>query len=165
MSSVGRSRAYVALGANLGRPVDALRMALGSLGKLPDTVVVAQSGIYRTAPVGVDGQPDYYNAVAAIDTGLTPQQLLTQLLATEAAHGRTRPAYHASRTLDLDLLLYEARQIDEPGLTVPHPRMHLRAFVLQPLHEIAPSLSIPGHGPVSGLLGGVADQRIDRLAD
>lgn len=165
MSAEHRARAYVALGANLGEPMQILRSALDSLARLGKTGLTAHSAIYRTAPIGVgDGQPDYYNAVAVLDTALSPKELLGALLTIESDHGRMRPALQAARTLDLDLLLYEDREIDEPGLTVPHPRMHLRAFVLYPLYEIAPDLSIPGRGPIADLLESVADQRISRLS-
>src|SRR5690606_1860938 len=122
-----------------------------------------RSSLYRSAPVGVTGQPDYTNAVIAAETTLPAPELLTALLAIEQAAGRTRDYHQAPRTLDLDLLLYGETEIHQPGLEVPHPRMHQRAFVLLPLAEIAPQASIPGHGPVAALLPGVAGQRIARL--
>ena len=164
MKAARPSRAYVALGANLGQPVISLQSAFDSLSRLDKTSLLNRSSIYRTAPIGVsDGQPDYYNAVVALDTALSPQELLAALLKTETDHGRVRPAQLAARTLDLDLLMYDERVIDETGLTVPHPRMHLRAFVLHPLHEIAPGLVIPGRGPVADLLRSVSDQRIAKI--
>ena len=164
MSTEQRARAYVALGANLGEPIRTLRSALDSLASLRESTLVACSSTYRTAPIGVgEEQPDYYNAVAALDTGLSPQQLLAGLFATEAEHGRVRPTHQAARTLDLDLLLFNDLEIEEPGLTVPHPRMHLRAFVLHPLYELAPDLRIPGRGAVRDLLESVADQRISKV--
>ncbi|WP_332672664.1 2-amino-4-hydroxy-6-hydroxymethyldihydropteridine diphosphokinase [Aromatoleum sp.] len=156
-------RAYVALGANLGDARETLEAALRALGELPDTQLVARSSLYRTAPVGISGQPDYINAVAALDTALSPQALLDALLALEARHGRTREFPLAARTLDLDLLLYGDRVIDLPALQVPHPRMHLRAFVLMPLAEIAPALSLPGRGAVADLLPDVSGQPVERL--
>lgn len=156
-------RAYIALGANLGDALETLEAALRALDEMPDTRLVARSSLYRTAPIGVSGQPDYINAVAALDTALSPEALLDALLALEACHGRTREYPRAARTLDLDLLLYGDRRIDLPALQVPHPRMHLRAFVLMPLAEIAPALSLPGHGPVADLLCGVSAQPIERL--
>ena len=117
----------------------------------------------RTAPVGVTGHPDYLNAVAAIDTALTAPDLLKALLDLESSHGRRRETELAPRTLDLDLLLYGDATIALPGLEVPHPRMHQRAFVLAPLAEIAPDADIPGRGRVADLLDAVRDQRIERL--
>ncbi|MBN8442579.1 MAG: 2-amino-4-hydroxy-6-hydroxymethyldihydropteridine diphosphokinase [Thauera sp.] len=157
-------RAYVAFGANLGDPQSAFALALERLAALPGTRVVAQSSLYRSAPIGVDdGHPDYVNAVVAIDTALAPRALLESLLAIEREGGRTRHAQLAPRTLDLDLLLYGEATIAEPGLIVPHPRMHERAFVLHPLAEIAPMATIPGVGVVAGLLNRVADQSIAPL--
>lgn len=159
-----QARAYVAFGANLGEPRHALQQALKALGELPQTRVVAHSSCYRTAPVGVDGeQPDYINAVIALDTALAPRPLLDALLTIEIIGGRTRDHHQAPRTMDLDLLLHGASIIDEPGLILPHPRMHERAFVLYPLSEIAPDLSIPGIGPIAPLLATVANQTISRI--
>ncbi|MDO9599793.1 MAG: 2-amino-4-hydroxy-6-hydroxymethyldihydropteridine diphosphokinase [Azoarcus sp.] len=157
-------RAYIAFGANLGDPQVALTHALAQLAALPDTRVAAQSSCYRTAPMGVDSeQPDYINAVIALDTSLGPRALLDAMLAIETAGGRTRHAHQAPRTMDLDLLLHGDAVVDEPGLILPHPRMHLRAFVLQPLAEIAPKLAIPGIGPIATLLPALAGQAISRL--
>ncbi|CAI10159.1 2-amino-4-hydroxy-6-hydroxymethyldihydropteridine diphosphokinase [Aromatoleum aromaticum] len=158
-------RAFVALGSNLGQPVATLRTAFEALDRLPDTRVVARSALYRTAPVGVRGQPDFFNAVAALDTALPARALLDALFAIEAQFGRTRAYPQAPRTLDLDLLLYDDGTVTEPGLEIPHPRMHLRAFVLVPLAEIAPAATIPGRGRVADLLPGVRDQTIERLPD
>jgi len=158
-------RAHVALGANLDDPAATLRAAFDALAALPGTRLVARSALYRSAPVGVSGQPDYLNAVAALDTQLSAPALLAALLAIETARGRTRDYHHAPRTLDLDLLLYADEVIDQPGLAVPHPRMHERAFVLVPLAEIAPAAVIPGRGPVAALLAGVQSQAIERLTD
>jgi 2-amino-4-hydroxy-6-hydroxymethyldihydropteridine diphosphokinase len=159
----GPVRAYVAFGANLGEPAAALELARRRIDALPDTRVAACSSLYHSAPVGVSGQPDYTNAVIAVDTNLPAPALLAALLEIERAAGRTRDFHLAPRTLDLDLLLYGDARIQLPQLEVPHPRMHLRAFVLLPLAEIAPQACIPGHGPVAGLLATVADQRISRL--
>ncbi|MGZ5847711.1 MAG: 2-amino-4-hydroxy-6-hydroxymethyldihydropteridine diphosphokinase, partial [Ramlibacter sp.] len=134
--------AYVGVGANLGDPRSAVAAALDALAGLPDTQLVARSSLYRTAPVDAGG-PDYVNAVAALRTGLTAPQLLDALQALEQRAGRQRPWRHAPRTLDLDLLLYGSGRIDSPALSVPHPRMHERAFVLVPLQEIAPALVPP----------------------
>lgn len=156
--------AYVGLGANLGDPAAAIRSACAALDALPDTRLIACSRLYRSAPVGVSGQPDYINAVAALETRLTAQALLAAMMEIEADNGRTRDYHMAPRTLDMDLLLHGDAQIDEPRLQVPHPRMHLRAFVLAPLAELAPGLSIPGAGVVADLLPAVANQAIEPIA-
>ena len=145
-------RAFVAFGANLGDPAAAFALALARLDALPGTRVVAQSTLYRTAPVGVVAQPDYFNAIIALDTAIPARALLDALLAIEHEGGRTRDFHMAPRTMDLDLLLHGDSIIDEPGLQVPHPRMHQRAFTLQPLAEIAPDTLIPGIGRVAALL-------------
>lgn len=135
-------RAYVALGANLGDPARALRAALQALNHTPGLRLLQASRLYRTAPVDASG-PDYLNAVAEVATTLTAPALLDALRALETAAGRERPHRHAPRTLDLDLLLYGSARIDSPTLTVPHPRMGGRAFVLVPLREIAPEAVSP----------------------
>ena len=158
--------AYVGLGCNLGNREQSLREAIESIDRLPETQVTATSWIYASAPVGVTtAQPDYYNAVAGVETGLSARALLEGLQRIETAAGRTREpgVRNAPRTLDLDILLYDQRVIDEPGLHVPHPRMHERAFVLLPLAEIAPDAEIPGHGSVRALLPHVAGQQVTRL--
>ena len=155
-------RAFVALGANIGEPVKHLRAAVDDLAALPGTRVVARSSLYRSAPVGLLNQPDFINAVVSVDTDLPPIDLLRQLLAIEARHGRVRSIPNAPRTLDLDLLLHGDRQQDEPELTLPHPRMHERAFVLLPLLEIAPDVRIPGLGAARDFLPDVIDQAITR---
>jgi 2-amino-4-hydroxy-6-hydroxymethyldihydropteridine diphosphokinase len=156
-------RAYIAFGANLGDPVAAFAEALQRLDALPDTRVVARSSLYRSAPVGVAGQPDYLNAVIALDTALAPRPLLEALLTIEHDAGRRRDFPMAPRTLDLDLLLHGDAVIDEAGLQVPHPRMHERAFALLPLAEIDPAASIPGRGAVAALLPALAGQAIERV--
>lgn len=148
--------AYVALGANLGDARAALNAAVEALDDLPGTRVTARSSLYRSAPVDAGG-PDYLNAVVRLTTGLTAPRLLEMLQQLEQAAGRERPYHHAPRTLDLDLLLYGDARIDSPRLTVPHPRMGARAFVLQPLAEIDASLVAPE------ALAAVAGQRIERM--
>ena len=155
--------AYVALGANLADPAAQLRAALAALATLPQSRLLAASSLYRTAPVGIAHQPDFINAVAALETTLSPHDLLTALFAVEAKFGRRRDFHHAPRTLDLDLLLYDAQVIDSPQLQLPHPRMHLRAFVLAPLLEIAPHCHIPGRGQAAAWLPAVSGQAIERL--
>jgi 2-amino-4-hydroxy-6-hydroxymethyldihydropteridine diphosphokinase len=156
-------RAFVGLGANLGNAEAVLRSAVDALGQLAGITLASCSRTYRSAPVDAGG-PDYLNAVAAIDTELSPADLLQALQRIEQAHGRERPYVNAPRTLDLDLLLYGDETVDSPGLRVPHPRLHERAFVLLPLAELAPALRIPGHGLVRDLLPGVAHQRIELCA-
>jgi 2-amino-4-hydroxy-6-hydroxymethyldihydropteridine diphosphokinase len=157
-----RTRAYVALGANIGEPVRHLRAAVVDLDTLPGTTVVARSSLYRSAPVGLLDQPDFINAVVSVDTTLEPLDLLYALLAIEARHGRVRSVPNAPRTLDLDLLLHGDTTMTSPELTLPHPRMHERAFVLLPLVEIAPDVVLPGLGPAHGFLPAVASQEIAR---
>jgi 2-amino-4-hydroxy-6-hydroxymethyldihydropteridine diphosphokinase len=158
--------AYVGLGSNLEHPRRQLARAVRAIRRLPRTRVVAVSPNYATAPIGVDApQPDYVNAVLAVRTELGPRALLRALHAIErrARRRRDREARrNAARTLDLDLLLYGQLRIHVPGLTVPHPRMHQRAFVLRPLVDVAAVATIPGHGPARRLLGGVRNQRIAR---
>jgi 2-amino-4-hydroxy-6-hydroxymethyldihydropteridine diphosphokinase len=149
-------RAHVGLGANLGDRERTLRAAVDELGSEPGIEVVAVSTLRETDPVGVGNQPRFLNGAVAVDTTLTPEQLLERLLALEHRFGRVRtPGEHGPRTLDLDLLLYGDLAIDEPGLTVPHPRLHERRFVLEPLAELDPGLVIPGRGSVESLLAGV----------
>jgi 2-amino-4-hydroxy-6-hydroxymethyldihydropteridine diphosphokinase len=149
-------RAHVGLGANLGDRERTLRVAVDELGSEPGIEVVAVSTLRETDPVGVGNQPRFLNGAVAVDTTLTPEQLLERLLALEHRFGRVRtPGEHGPRTLDLDLLLYGDLAIDEPGLTVPHPRLHERRFVLEPLAELDPGLVIPGRGSVESLLAGV----------
>ena len=155
--------AYIALGANLDDPLGQLRAALDAVAALPDSRMLRTSSFYRTAPVGAPGQPDYLNAVAALETGLAPDDLLAALLEIEHDFGRRREYRNAPRTLDLDLLLYDDAVIDRPHLQVPHPRLHLRAFVLVPLAEIAPELRLPGRGSVAAWLPAVTTQRITKL--
>jgi 2-amino-4-hydroxy-6-hydroxymethyldihydropteridine diphosphokinase len=162
VSSEAGVRAYVGLGANLGDARAALQAALAALDGLPQTRLVSCSSFYRSAPVDSSG-PDYLNAVAEISTRLAPHDVLVYLQAIELQHGRERPYRNAPRTLDLDLLLYGDATLDTPTLTLPHPRLHERAFVLVPLAEIAPDAHIPGRAGMVELLEGVAGQRVDKL--
>ena len=147
------SRAYVGLGSNLGDRPATLGRALELLRERPGLEVVAVSTFRETEPVGYLDQPRFLNAAVAIDTSLRPRALLETLLDVERELGRTRdgPRF-GPRTVDLDLLLIEGVTIDEPGLTLPHPRLHERAFALEPLDELDPSLDVPGHGSVRDLL-------------
>jgi len=155
--------AYVGLGSNLDEPAAHVRAAIEELQRLPRTTLIAASSLYRSKPVGFAAQPDFVNAVAALDTSLAPAELLRELQAIEARHGRVRSFPNAPRTLDLDLLLYGDESIDRPGLSVPHPRMHERAFVLKPLLEIAPQAQIPGQGAARALLARHPDESVRRI--
>ncbi len=156
-------RAYVGLGANLGEPRRQLTEALIAMSGLPETRLAGHSSFYRSAPVGHEDQPEFLNAVAALDTRLAPGVLLDGLQGIERRHHRERSFPNAPRTLDLDLLLFGGEQIARPGLTVPHPRMHQRAFVLQPLLELDPEASIPGKGKAGAFLAACASQKIERM--
>jgi 2-amino-4-hydroxy-6-hydroxymethyldihydropteridine diphosphokinase len=156
-------RAYVALGSNLGNPVVTIDAAIEALAALRGSILKAMSSLYRTAPVGLKRQPDFINAVVALDTRLAAKELLDELFAVEIQFGRRRSVKNAPRTLDLDLLLFGDSVQSDPELTLPHPRMHERAFVLVPLAEIAPDAVIPGRGPVAALLETCLDQRIHAL--
>lgn len=149
-----KMRVYIGLGSNLNEPVTQIKTALAALDALPETCCVQHSSLYRSAALTLNthAQPDYINAVAALDTQLEPMQLLIELQALEQRQGRTRSAGRwTPRTLDLDLLLYADRQWTSEVLTVPHPQLHERSFVLYPLLEIAPDLYVPGHGSVREL--------------
>ena len=150
--------AYIALGANLGDARATVLQALQDLQTLPQTRLQRRSSLYRSAPVEAAG-PDFINAVAEVATALSPQQLLTELQLLEQTAGRQRPYRNAPRTLDLDILLYGDLQLDSPVLTIPHPRLGARAFVLLPLAEIAPSRV------TAVQLQAVAQQGIERLTD
>jgi 2-amino-4-hydroxy-6-hydroxymethyldihydropteridine diphosphokinase len=156
--------AYIALGANLDDPIAQVKAGFAALAALPQTHLIAQSSLYRTAPVGYADQPDFINAVAAVETALSPRELLDAILAVETNHGRVREFLNAPRTLDLDILLYGERTVHEAGLTIPHPRLHERAFVLAPLAEIAPHCVIPGRGTADELLRNVDRAGVKRLA-
>lgn len=150
--------AVIALGSNLGSREDHLRAALDALGRLG--TITRRSSLYETPPVGPP-QPNYLNAIVLVETALEPATLLGELLAIERTRGRIRDVRWGPRTLDLDLVAYGDRAVSQPGLHVPHPEAHRRAFVLVPLAEVAPSLVLPGHGRVDELLRNLpeADRR------
>jgi len=158
----GATLAYVGVGANLGDPAATIAAATGALAALGSTRAWRRSALYRSAPLDAAG-PDYLNAVIELQTTLDPHRLLAALHAIESAHGRERPYRHAPRTLDLDLLLHGDARLVSPELTLPHPRLHERAFVLVPLAELEPALRIPGLGAVGDLLPAVATQRLERI--
>jgi 2-amino-4-hydroxy-6-hydroxymethyldihydropteridine diphosphokinase len=155
-------RVFIGLGANLGDAATTLQAALAALRELPGSALVATSSFYASQPIDATG-PDYVNAVAEINTTLAPHDLLSALHRVEDRFGRERPFANAPRTLDLDLLLYGQRVITTLSLTVPHPRLHQRAFVLLPLLELAPDLVHPSTGPLAARLGAVADQLAHKL--
>lgn len=154
--------AYVGIGANLGDARSTVQRAIAALADLPDTSLSAQSSLFRSAPIDADGD-DYINGVAQVQTGLSAQALLQALLDLERQFGRERSYVNAPRTLDLDLLLYGDQSIALPELTVPHPRMTWRAFVLIPLLQIDPFIQIPGQGEAHRFVADVADQAISAL--
>ena len=155
--------AYIGIGSNLDQPRSQVERAFDELARLPRTRLLARSSLYRSAPVGYAAQPDFVNAVAALDTALAASELLRELQAIESHHARKRSFANAPRTLDLDLLLFGSASIDEPHLQVPHPRMHERAFVLAPLVEIAPQALIPGRGSAAERLAACAGQKVEKM--
>ena len=154
--------AYIGLGANLGDAAATIRAAVKSLAGLPGTTLAAVSSLYASAPVDAQG-PEFFNAVVLLHTQLVPLELLAALQHLEAEAGRQRPYRNAPRTLDLDILLYGDLVLHTPCLTLPHPRLHQRRFVLWPLSELAPQLVLPDLGPLQDWLPGVAQQAVRRL--
>jgi len=162
-------QAFVALGSNLQNPVQQLHNAFAEIAALPNTQLIKKSSLYQTAPVDcpeLDAEkvPDFINAVVEIQTALPPEALLQALHGIEDKAGRERPYINAPRVLDCDLLLYENRIIHSEQLTLPHPRMHTRGFVLLPLFEIAPQLSMPIHGKIAGLINANLSKDIQKLS-
>ena len=157
-------RAYIGLGSNLADPVSQVRSGFTALARITQSHVEACSSLYRTAPVGRQDQPDFINAVCRLRTTLAPAVLMQTLLEIEQIHGRVREGERGGpRTLDLDLLLYGGETIQTAVLTVPHPRLHERAFVLYPLFELEPALLVPGHGTVRQLLEDCSGQPVQKL--
>ncbi len=151
------SVAYIALGSNLENPIQQVRHGIESIGQINGVTVTARSPLYQTAPVGYsedeqDSIPDFINAVISVETDLSPEDLLSAILGVEDAAGRKRPYHYAPRVLDCDMLLYESIEMQTERLTLPHPRMHERGFVLLPLFDIAPTLLIPNHGKIGPLI-------------
>ena len=145
--------AYIALGSNLKNPIAQIRQAIQDFELIPNTQVIKASSLYQTTPIDcVEASPDFINAVVEVDTLLSPAELLDALLEVENKAGRERPYPNAPRVLDCDLLLYENEEINTSQLTLPHPRMHTRGFVLLPLFEIAPHLSLANHGKIALLI-------------
>jgi 2-amino-4-hydroxy-6-hydroxymethyldihydropteridine diphosphokinase len=159
-----RLLAYVGIGSNLGNPVAQVREAIAELEEITDSIVIARSSLYSSKPMGPPGQPDYVNAVVAIDTVLSPQALLQALQTIERRQGRERTAERwAPRVLDLDLLLYGSKVLNTADLTIPHPGLHERDFVLVPLEEIAGDIIIPGRGALRAFLSRCANHSPRKL--
>lgn len=154
--------AYLGLGANLGDARQSLKDAVVCLAQQHAITVLAKSSLYRTAPIDAGGE-DYYNLVVKLETSMSARALLALCHRVEHHFGRERPFRNAPRTLDLDIVLYGDARVDEPDLVIPHPRAFERAFVLVPLVEIDPDISIPGHGRADALLPSVAHQRIEKV--
>lgn len=157
------SQAVIALGSNLDQPVQQVEAALQAIADLPGVRLLARSSCYRTAPVGYADQPDFINAVCQVETTLSPQDLLTALLQVEQAFGRVRTFRNAPRVLDLDLLLVAGVRLDTEFLTLPHPRMHERAFVMLPLAEMAPDTLVGGHGRAADIAATLDATGVQRL--
>jgi 2-amino-4-hydroxy-6-hydroxymethyldihydropteridine diphosphokinase len=156
-------QAFIALGSNLQDPQSQVERALQTIANTEAIKLIKASSLYKTAPVGYDNQPDFINAVVEIETDLSPIELLHKLLEIETQHGRERPFPNAPRVLDLDVLLYEGVATNTPELTLPHPRMHTRGFVMLPLAEIAPKISIGTHGYADELAAKCDNQGISKL--
>ena len=157
--------AVIGMGANLGEPLKQIAAGFDDIARLPGTRLLQRSSLYRSAPVGKTDQPVFINAVALIETRLPARALLDALLQIEQHHGRRRSEPNGPRTLDLDLLLYGSQTISEPGLEVPHPRMHERRFVLDPLVEVTPDCDIPGKGLGRDALAQVLGQDVERMKE
>lgn len=159
-----RLLAYIGIGSNLANPVAQVQEAIEELGAIPDSILIARSSLYSSKPMGAAGQPDYVNAVVAIDTVLSAQALMQALQNIERRQGRERTGEKwGPRILDLDLLLYGGRVIDTADLTVPHPGLHERDFVLVPLEEIAGDINIPGRGMLSALISRCENHSLRKL--
>lgn len=157
-------RVFIGLGSNLDDPVAQVQDAIEELDMLPDTLVVAKSSLYSNTPMGPQEQPDFVNAVVALDTLLSPEDLFARMLKIEERAGRTRDGEQwGPRIIDLDLLMYGKNRIDTDILTVPHPGMHERDFVIIPLAEIAGNINIPGHGLLTSLINNVDNHNLKKL--
>jgi 2-amino-4-hydroxy-6-hydroxymethyldihydropteridine diphosphokinase len=154
---------YIGLGGNLGDPIATLTDALARIAALPGVSLDAVSSAYESAPVGLTDQPPFVNAAARLLTGLPLRDVLAGLLAVENELGRVRSVRYGPRTCDLDILLAGDEVVEEPGLSVPHPRLAERRFALEPLHELDPALRLPGGPSLATLLEGVEDQAVRRL--
>ncbi|WP_147695736.1 2-amino-4-hydroxy-6-hydroxymethyldihydropteridine diphosphokinase [Vogesella mureinivorans] len=158
------SRAVIALGSNLENPVQQVEAALAAIAALPGVSLLRRSACYQTAPVGYADQPDFINAVCEVQTSLSPEALLAALLEVEQAFGRVRTFRNAPRVLDLDLLLVEGVVLETDFLTLPHPRMHERAFVMLPLADMAADMQVGNHGAAADIAAGLDAAGVKRLA-
>ena len=156
-------QAFIALGSNLQNPQEQIQFALQTIANAPDIELIKSSSLYQTAPVGYDNQPDFINAVAEISTKLSPLALMRILLKIEASQGRERPFPNAPRVIDLDLLLYDDVVIETEELTLPHPRMSGRGFVMLPLAEIAPKITVGTYGYADVLAAKCDNQGVHKL--
>ena len=159
------TRAAIALGSNLNNTQAQVEAAFVELGALPSTELLERSALYRTAPVGYLDQPWFVNACALVETTLTPRELLEALLAIERSHGRVRDIPNGPRTLDLDIVTYGEQAIAEPGLTIPHPRAHERAFVLAPLLQVWPDATLAAKGRADECLARMGSEGVERIVD
>ena len=155
--------AFLGLGSNLDGPFNQLTNAINAINTIPSTSLNQTSSFYKNKPVGPQDQPDFLNAVASIDTGLSPDSLLDYLQEIEMQQGRKRKIRWGARTLDLDILLYGNEVINTMRLVIPHPEMHRRAFVLHPLFEIAPEVIIPGQGPLKNLIHNINTDDMEKI--
>jgi 2-amino-4-hydroxy-6-hydroxymethyldihydropteridine diphosphokinase len=158
------TRAYLGLGSNLGDKIKHLEEAVRLIGKQQGIDIVAASSIYETEPIGFVDQPSFLNCVVVIDTDLLPRELLVAIGSIESELKRKRAVYQGPRTIDIDILLYNDKVVDEPGLMIPHPKIIERAFVLVPLIELTPEIEVPGFGRAYEYLAGVAGQDVKKLA-
>lgn len=156
--------AFLGLGSNLDSPLDQLTNAIKAINTIPSTSLIQTSSFYKNRPVGPRDQPDFLNAVASIDTGLSPQKLLDHMQGIETQQGRKRHIRWGARTLDLDILLFGDDIINTTRLVIPHPELHKRAFVIHPLYEIAPELEIPGQGPLKDLFQNIDTNDMEKIS-
>ena len=155
--------AYIAVGSNLANPLDQVTSAFNEIGNMPKSKLIKKSSCYSSSPLGYKDQPDFVNAVVSIETELSPHELLLELQMIESSHKRERSFLNAPRTLDLDILLYGDLRIDEPKLTIPHPRMHERTFVIFPLQEINENISVPPFGDIAKIAKGLDPENTKRI--
>ena len=157
--------AFLGLGSNLDCPYDQLTNAIREIDAIPGTSLIQTSSYYKSRPVGPQNQPDFLNAVVSIDTGLSAVELLDYLQDIEMQHGRKRNIRWGARTLDLDILLYDSEIINTTRLIIPHPEIYKRAFVIQPLFEIAPALEIPGQGSLKTIMQYIDNDNVKKISD
>ena len=155
--------AYIAVGSNLANPLNQVTTAFNEIGNMPKSKLIKKSSCYSSSPLGYKDQPDFVNAVVSIETELSHHELLLELQMIEISHKRERSFPNAPRTLDLDILLYGDLRIDEPKLTIPHPRMHERAFVIFPLQEINENISVPPFGDIAKIARGLDPENTKRI--